>query len=36
VNRAVRLVPYATTWTRLADTSLTDQHWSLRKGDSKK
>ena len=22
VNRAVRLVPYATTWTRLADTSV--------------
>jgi peptide/nickel transport system substrate-binding protein len=36
VNRAVQLVPYATSWTRLADTSLTDQHWSLRKGNSKK
>ncbi len=36
VNRGVQLVPYATTWTRLADTSLTDQHWSLRKGNGKK
>ena len=36
VNRAVQFVPYATARTRLADTSLTDQHWSLRKGNSKK
>jgi peptide/nickel transport system substrate-binding protein len=36
VNRNVRFVPYPISWTRLADTSLTDQHWSLRKGDGKK
>ena len=36
VNRAVQFVPYATARTRLADTSLTDQHWSLRKGNGKK
>jgi peptide/nickel transport system substrate-binding protein len=36
VNRNVQFVPYAISWTRLADSSLTDQHWSLRKGNGKK
>jgi ABC-type transport system substrate-binding protein len=36
VNRAVTFVPYANSWTRLADTSVSDRHWSFRKGDSKR
>lgn len=36
VNRAVEFVPYATSWARLADTSVSDQHWSLRKGNGRK
>ncbi len=30
VNRAVELVPYVTTILKLAETSVTDQHWSVR------
>jgi peptide/nickel transport system substrate-binding protein len=35
VNRGVKYVPYAG-WTRLAETSVTDQHWSVRRSDGKK
>ncbi len=35
-NRNVQFVPYAISWTRLADSSVTDQHWSVRKGNAKK
>jgi peptide/nickel transport system substrate-binding protein len=35
VNRAVKFTPYPT-WTRLADISITDQHWSLRSAPAKK
>jgi len=36
VNRGVDFVAYAKAWTRLADTGVTDHHWSLRKGTGKK
>jgi hypothetical protein len=32
VNRAVKFVPYANGNLILAETSVTDQHWSVRKG----
>ena len=35
VNRAVAFVPYVTTVLNLAETSVTDQHWSVRKGGPK-
>ena len=35
VNRGVKYVPY-NGWTRLAETSVTDQHWSVRRSDGKK
>ena len=31
VNKAVEFVPYVTTILNLAETSVTDQHWSVRK-----
>jgi ABC-type transport system substrate-binding protein len=31
VNKAVEFVPYAATILNLAETSVTDQHWSVRK-----
>lgn len=31
VNKAVEFVPYASTVLKLAETSVTDQHWSVRK-----
>jgi len=31
VNKTVEFVPYQTTILNLAETSVTDQHWSLRK-----
>jgi peptide/nickel transport system substrate-binding protein len=31
VNKAVAFVPYSDGWLRLAETSVTDQHWSVRK-----
>src|SRR5262249_50094533 len=35
-NKAVELVPYATPNLMLHETSVTDQHWSVRKGQTKK
>lgn len=35
VNRGVKYGPY-NGWTRLAETSVTDQHWSVRRSDGKK
>lgn len=35
VNKAVKFVPYANTILHLAETSVTDQHWSVRKGGAK-
>jgi ABC-type transport system substrate-binding protein len=34
VNKAVVFVPYPDSWLRLAETSVTDQHWSVRKAAS--
>ena len=31
VNKAVEFVPYVTTVLNLAETSVTEQHWSVRK-----
>jgi peptide/nickel transport system substrate-binding protein len=31
VNKAVEFVPYVTTILKLAETSVTEQHWSVRK-----
>jgi peptide/nickel transport system substrate-binding protein len=36
VNRNVRFAPYAISWTRLADSSVTDHHWSVRKKNGQK
>jgi ABC-type transport system substrate-binding protein len=36
VNRSVTFVPRPTSWLRLAESSVTDQHWSVRKGNGKK
>ena len=36
VNRGVQFVPYATSWLRIVDTSITDQHWSVRKKSGQK
>jgi ABC-type transport system substrate-binding protein len=36
VNRGGQFVPYATSWLRLVDMSVTDQHWSVRSGTNKK
>jgi ABC-type transport system substrate-binding protein len=36
VNKAVEFVPYQTTILNLAETSVTDQHWSVRKAAMKK
>jgi peptide/nickel transport system substrate-binding protein len=36
VNRAVEFVPYANSWARVADTSVSDRHWSVRKGNGKR
>ncbi len=35
-NKAVEFVPYASTFLMLHETSVTDQHWSVGKGNSKK
>jgi peptide/nickel transport system substrate-binding protein len=35
VNKAVEFVPYANTILNLAETSVTDQHWSVRQADMK-
>jgi peptide/nickel transport system substrate-binding protein len=35
VNKGVRFVPYVNTSLTLAETSVTDQHWSVRKGPTK-
>jgi peptide/nickel transport system substrate-binding protein len=31
VNKAVEFVPYVTTWLNFAETTVTEQHWSVRK-----
>jgi hypothetical protein len=31
VNKAVEFVPYVTTLLKLAETAVTEQHWSVRK-----
>ncbi len=36
VNRAVEFVPYVTAWLILAETSVTDQHWSVRQAAEKR
>jgi peptide/nickel transport system substrate-binding protein len=36
VNKAVEFVPYVTTILNLAETSVTDQHWSVREGTTVK
>jgi hypothetical protein len=35
VNKRVTLVPYVTTSLILAETSVSDQHWSVRNGTNK-
>jgi peptide/nickel transport system substrate-binding protein len=35
VNKAVEFVPYVTTLLKLAETGVTDQHWSVRQGTMK-
>jgi ABC-type transport system substrate-binding protein len=35
VNKAVEFVPYVSTILKLAETGVTDQHWSVRQGAKK-